>query len=104
MGTSTNISFVDAIEKLGMNETSQGLKWVSQKEKENNEYIRLALEQADSFGAIAIYFRFFGDSNSPPRPQVYIYNLSELSLNSSKDAEIHHRLWNAGIVPYCSIR
>lgn len=103
MGNNTNISLAEAIEKLGMNETSQGLKWVSEKKKEKNEYIRLALEQADSFGAKAIYFRFFSDNNRPPRPQVYIYNLPELNSGENKDAEIHHRLWNAGVVPYCFI-
>lgn len=103
MGTSTNISLVEAIERLGMGETSQGLKWVSEKEKEKNEYIRLALEQADSFGAKAIYFRFFSDNNRPPRPQVYIYNHPELNSDENTDAEIHHRLWNAGVVPYCFI-
>jgi len=103
MSTSNNISLAEAIEGLGMNETSQGLKWVSEKEKETDEYIHLALEQADSFGAKAVYFRFFSDNTRPPRPQVYIYNFPELNSNQNKDAEIHHRLWNAGVVPYCFI-
>ena len=103
MDNNTKISLAEAIEKLGMNKTSQGLKWVSEKENEKNEYIRLALEQADNFGAKAIYFRFFSDKNHPPRPQVYIFNLPELNSDDNQDAEIHHRLWNAGVVPYCFI-
>ncbi len=103
MNTSNNIYLAEAIRILGMDETSQGLKWTSEKEKEKDEYIRLALEQADSFGAKAIYFRFFSDDTHPPRPQVYIYDLPELNSDQNKDAEIHHCLWNAGVVPYCFI-
>ncbi|MCL6218997.1 SAM-dependent methyltransferase [Zunongwangia sp. M21534] len=93
----------EAIETLGMNETSQGLRWVSEKEKENDEYIYLALEQAENFNAKAVYFRFFDNPTRPPRPQVYIYDIPELDSDHNEDAEIHHRLWNAGIVPYCFI-
>ena len=103
MSTSTNISLVEAVERLGMDKTSQGLKWVSEKEKETDEYVRLALEQADSFNAKAIYFRFFSDIHRPPRPQVYIYDLPELNSDQDSDADIHHHLWNAGVVPYCFI-
>lgn len=102
MSTESNISLEVAMKKLGM-ETSHGLKWVSEKENEKDEYIRLALEQADNFDAKAVYFRYFSDQSAPPRPQVYIYDLPELHSNENKDAEIHHRLWNAGVVPYCFI-
>lgn len=97
------ISLAEAIETLGMNESSYGLRWVSEKEKENNEYIYLALEQAESFNARAVYFRFFSDPARPPRPQVFIYDIPEINSDNNVDAEIHHRLWNAGIVPYCFI-
>ncbi len=93
----------EAIGTLGMNENSQGLRWVSEKEKENNEYVYLALEQAESFNATAVYFRFFSDPARPPRPQVFIYDIPEINSDNNLDAEIHHRLWNAGIVPYCFI-
>ncbi len=89
---------------LGMiNSSSQGLRWVSEKEEEENQYIRLDLEKADSFGAKAIYFRIFNDNTHPPRPQVYIYDLPELRSDKNEDSEIHHRLWNAGVVPFCFI-
>jgi len=103
MSNSNNISLAKAIETLGMNESSQGLRWVSEKEKENNEYIYLALEQAESFNAKAVYFRFYSDPARPPRPQVFIYDIPEINSDVNEDAEIHHRLWNAGIVPYCFI-
>lgn len=103
MSNSNNISLVEAIETLGMNEISQGLRWVSEKEKENDEYLYLALEQAESFNAKAVYFRFFNDPTRPPRPQIYIYDIPEIDSDHNEDAEIHHRLWNAGIVPYCFI-
>lgn len=101
MDFSTNISFTDAICKLGMGADSFGLRWVSDEEKD--EYLYLALEQAKKFGAKAVYFRFFGNDSHPPRPQVYIYDSHEFDSVQNNDAEIHHRLWNAGIVPYCFI-
>lgn len=103
MSNGNNISLAEAIETLGMNKSSQGLWWVSEKEKVNDEYIYLALEQAESFNAKAVYFRFFNDPTRPPRPQVYIYDIPEINSDHNEDAEIHHRLWNAGIVPYCFI-
>lgn len=103
MNNYQNISFIAAIKDLGMEDSSQGLKWVAEKEKETDEYIRLALEQAEVFGAIAVYFRFFNNNTSPPRPQIYIYNFSDLKIDQKQGAEIHHRLWNAGVVPFCFI-
>lgn len=103
MNNSNNIYLTEALGILGMDETSQGLKWTSEKEKEKDEYIRLSLEQADSFGAKAVYFRLFSDNTHPPRPQIYIYDLPELNLDQNENAEIHHRLWNVGAVPYCFI-
>ena len=45
---------------------------------------------------------FFSDDR-PPRPQVFIYAFDTITAAQNKGAEIHHRLWNAGIVPYCFI-
>ncbi|MEQ9426333.1 MAG: N-6 DNA methylase [Cyclobacteriaceae bacterium] len=83
-----------------MSEDSSGLKWVSEKDREADEYIRLSLEQAEYFNAKAVYFRYFDTETQPPRPQVYIYDSTELN---SDEADIHHSLWNAGIVPFCFI-
>lgn len=104
MSISSNISLVEGLDSLGMNKDSHGLRWVSEKEKEvNNEYIYLALEQAERFNAKAVYFRFFSDDTRPPRPQIYIYDSPETGLDQDTNAQIHHHLWNAGIVPYCFI-
>jgi len=93
----------EALGKLGMDEIhSSGLRWVADKDKEKNAYVYLALEQAHTFGAIAVYFRFF-NGDRPPRPQIYIYSSAELETTKSKAADIHHHLWNAGQVPYCFI-
>ncbi|MFI5136877.1 MAG: class I SAM-dependent DNA methyltransferase [Sphingobacteriales bacterium] len=98
------ISLPEALEKLEMDDIhSSGLRWVAQKEAEKkNPDIYIALEQASLFGAEAVYFRFFNDER-PARPQVYIYSPQVLSLPTNYGAEIHHRLWNAGMVPYCFI-
>ncbi len=62
--------------------------------------IRIALEQAERYQAEAVFFRIFpaGD-NRTPIPQIYIYHDTSLSLDESKYAELHRRLWNAGIPP-----
>lgn len=103
MSRDNSITFNDALGRLGMDENSIGLRFVSEREKERgNPDIYLALEQADKFGATAVYFRFY-DGIKPPQPQVYIYNRTELKQYPELDADIHHRLWNAGIVPFCFI-
>jgi hypothetical protein len=62
--------------------------------------IRFALELAARYHADAVFFRTFpaGDNRSP-LPQIYIYYDTALSLDNTRYAEIHRRLWNAGIVP-----
>ncbi len=104
MELNEEISLPAALEKLEMDDIhSSGLKWVAQKgDEQKNPDIYIALEQAGSFGAEAVYFRFFNDGR-PPRPQVYIYSPQEFSLPMNYGAEIHHKLWNAGTVPYCFI-
>ena len=101
---SSNHIFLE--EKLGM-KTSQGLRWVAEKERygerKEDAPVYLALEEAERFKASAVYFRFFNNNTQPPRPQVYIYEFSEIDTNQPKGAEIHRRLWNAGVVPYCFI-
>ena len=93
----------EAINRLNMDVShSPGLKWVENKENETNPYIRIVLEQAQAVDAVAVYFRFFTDER-PPRPQVFIYSFKDLNTAKSKGAEIHHHLWNAGMVPYCFI-
>lgn len=70
-------------------------------DKESAEaHIRIALEQAESYEAHAVFFRIFpeGDKRSPI-PQIYVYHDTDLFLNESRYARIHLRLWNAGVVP-----
>lgn len=62
--------------------------------------IRLALEQAEKYQADAVFFRIFPDgTDRSPVPQIYIYYNNSLSFDEAKYAEIHRRLWNAGIPP-----
>lgn len=103
MGLDANIELKEALEKLRMDDVhSSGLRWVSKKEEELDSYIYLALEQACLFGATAVYFRLFNDGR-PPRPQIFIYTFNDLNIAESKAPDIHHHLWNAGLVPYCFI-
>lgn len=85
-----------------LNGTSSGLRIVSQITEEKDPDLYLALEAANEFGATAVYFRFYND-NRPPKPQIYIYDELGLNQKSNQDANIHHKLWNAGIVPFCFI-
>ncbi|MTI87192.1 MAG: hypothetical protein FH748_04400 [Balneolaceae bacterium] len=103
MYTNTDLSLINALEVLGMGRTSLGLKWVSEKENEKDENIYLALEQADKLEAKAVYFRYFSNENRPPRPQIYIYEEEGVNADQNIGADTHHKLWNAGIVPYCFI-
>ena len=68
--------------------------------KSAEAHIRIALEQAESYEAHAVFFRMFpeGDKRSPIS-QIYVYHDTDLSLNESRYARIHLRLWNAGVVP-----
>ncbi|WP_029903470.1 class I SAM-dependent DNA methyltransferase [Prevotella sp. 10(H)] len=102
MSVGSNIPFHSALGKLGMsNDRYSGLRLVSQRADENDPDLFLALEQANEFEATAVYFRFYND-NRPPKPQIYIYDESGQNLNTP-EADIHHKLWNAGIVPFCFI-
>ena len=102
MSAKEKLTFNDALSKLGMDNESIGLRIVSKRKGEKNPDLFLALEQADEFGATAVYFRFYED-NRPPRPQIYLYDKSGLERNNDSDADIHHQLWNAGVVPFCFI-
>ncbi|MFT6338547.1 MAG: type I restriction-modification system DNA methylase subunit [Bacteroidia bacterium] len=104
MRINNGISLIEGLEALGMNNHSYSLRWVSDKENErDNEHIYIALEQAERFNAKAIYFRFFSEDTRPPRPQIYIYEYSKINLGQNSPAQLHHRLWNAGVVPYAFI-
>ncbi|WP_333626182.1 N-6 DNA methylase [Sphingobacterium siyangense] len=97
-----NITFRSALGKLGMDEElSSGIRFVNNRINESNPDLYLALEYANEFGASAVYFRFYND-NRPPKPQIYIYDYSDFSSNVNR-ADIHHKLWNAGVVPFCFI-
>lgn len=103
MSNKYNITFNDALGKLGMLTADYGgLRFVSQLKSEKNPDLYLALESATDFGATAVYFRFYSN-DKPPKPVVYIYDKSSLSNDDVTDATIHHKLWNAGIVPFCFI-
>lgn len=98
-----NITFRTALGKLGMDDKkSSGVRFVADRESEIDPDLYLALEYANEFGATAVYFRFYDDSR-PPKPQIYIYDFSKFLNLDEPEANIHHKLWNAGIVPFCFI-
>jgi type I restriction-modification system DNA methylase subunit len=74
---------------------------VADKDTVNDPHIRIALEQAERYQANAVFFRIFPESTKQsPIPQIYIYHDITLTLDrQSWYAEIHRRLWNAGVVP-----
>lgn len=83
-------------------EQPTGLFFVADKIK--HPHVRIALEHAKKYEADAVFFRMFptGDNRSP-LPQIYVYHDTNPSLDKSKYAEIHRRLWNVGIVPLAFI-
>lgn len=101
-----NNAFESKLKRIGMyrsdDEQSTGLFFVDGETKTPS--VRIALEQASKYEADAVFFRMFPDGdNRSPLPQVYIYNDIKLSLDKSKFAEIHRRLWNVGVVPLAFI-
>ncbi|WP_437918752.1 HsdM family class I SAM-dependent methyltransferase [Sphingobacterium sp. LRF_L2] len=103
METATSISFDSALGKLGMDlQLSSSIRFVSDRMNETDPDLYIALEYALEFGAKAVYFRFYNDAR-PPKPQIYIYDSSDFTSESISGAEIHHKLWNAGVVPFCFI-
>ncbi|MCP9752355.1 class I SAM-dependent DNA methyltransferase [Ferruginibacter sp. HRS2-29] len=103
MAETKDIIFKGALEKLGMSDkSSSGIRFVTDRIKEKDPDLYLALESANAFGAKAVYFRFYNDDR-PPRPQIYIYDNSDFIADNITSADIHHKLWNAGIVPFCFI-
>lgn len=79
-----SITFAAALAKLGMSkDASSGLRFVSRRFEENDVDIYWALEQANGFGATAVYFRFYNDKR-PPKPQIYIYDNSDITPEKIK--------------------
>ncbi len=72
-----------------------GLVFTATKNTKNLVEI-LALHQAEKFGATAVYFRRFANSQSSV-PQIYIY---DQSYDSNQLVELHRKLWSSGIVPF----
>jgi len=59
-----------------------------------------ALEDAEKFQAVAVYFRHFPKSeNRPPVPQIYIYDNTKNTLSGSDLANIHRDLWSNSQIP-----
>ncbi|RII26926.1 MAG: hypothetical protein CXR30_16000 [Geobacter sp.] len=91
------------LEMLGSDREPTNLYFVTDKESVE-AHIRIALEQAETYKADAVFFRTFPEDNKrSPLPQIYIYRDTSLTLNESDYATIHCRLWNAGVVPLAFI-
>lgn len=87
------------LEMLRSDGEPAGLYFVNDKESAE-PHIRIALEQAESYEADAVFFRVFPqDDKRSPLPQIYIYHDTSLTFDETHYARIHCRLWNAGIVP-----
>ncbi len=102
MNSSPHNMFRDQLTRMDMlplyDGEPTGLFFVSEKSK--HPHIHIALEQAERYGADAVFFRMFPDDvNRFPLPQIYIYDDTTLVFDDSKYAEIHQRLWYAGVVP-----
>lgn len=101
MRSITDEKYKDELTRLEMlrADGEPSLYFVADKES-TAPYIRIALEQAESYEADAVFFRTFpeGDKRSP-LPQIYVYHDTTLSFDENRYAKIHRRLWNAGIVP-----
>lgn len=76
-------------------QVGSGLVFTADKNTDNPIEI-LALDQAEKFGATAVYFRRFPNSQTSA-PQIYIYD----SAFSNKELiETHRKLWSSGVVPF----
>ena len=62
----------------------------------------LSLEEAKSYNADAVFFRYFEDENRPPLPQIYIYDNGSGKFNS-KYEQIHKERWSSCNIPACII-
>ena len=59
-----------------------------------------ALEEAEKFRAVAVYFRHFPkQENRPPSPQIYIYDNTENAISEDGLANIHRDLWSHSQIP-----
>lgn len=104
MATPRKYQLNDVLSMMDMPSDNSGLRWVANKGEELDPYIYLVLEQAGSFGAKAVYFRFFPvNVGKPPRAQIFIYERNDIGSAEQDGPDIHQKLWNAGIVPYCFI-
>jgi type I restriction-modification system DNA methylase subunit len=90
---------LNRMEMLRPDRELSSLYFVQDKEQAEPK-IRIALEQAEKYQADAVFFRIFPNATSRSSvPQIYIYHDNSLSFDESKYAELHRRLWNAGIPP-----
>ncbi|MFP4460001.1 MAG: class I SAM-dependent DNA methyltransferase, partial [Candidatus Zixiibacteriota bacterium] len=78
--------------------TGLGLLTVDQANHSDVTYLeRIHLNQAEKYGAYAVYFRRIDDRSIP---QAYIYNYSQQQFDAEKEiAELQWELWNANLVP-----
>ena len=74
-------------------------------DKEQTEpVIRIALENAESHNADAVFFRIFPENeNRSPLPQLYIYNRTGSAFDSFEFGLLQRNLWNAGVVPLVAV-
>lgn len=83
----------EILARFEMDEES-GLVFTSSPDTDNPVEI-LALDEAERFGATAVYFRRFPESGQSV-PQVYIY---EREFSDDDLIDTHRKLWSSGVVP-----
>jgi len=80
-------------------QNQKNLYFVKDKEKYNDPYIRLALENAENYDIDAVYFRRFENENRPPIPQIYIIDNTENTKDNKELAGLYLKLWNSCQIP-----
>lgn len=96
-----NDNFNIGLNKLNIfsgDKPEKGFCWINDKKKNDNPYIRLALEKAAKYKADAVYFRHFNDPR-PPIPQIYIYDYTNKPFNEQNITKIHRKIWSSCQVP-----
>jgi Eco57I restriction-modification methylase len=103
MNGSIDENFKAELNRMEMLTADGGLNnlyFVVEKKVPHDPRIRIALDQAEKYKAHAVFFRIFPeDYKRSPQPQIYIYHDTALARDDAAYAQIHRRLWNAGIVP-----
>lgn len=92
----------EVLEKLDFNvKSTYSTLFFTSKSYSSNEILfeeKLILDAAKKLRATAVYFRRFPDNQSS-KAQLFVFDNSNLRLSKNELADIHRKIWSAGIVP-----